>query len=81
MICKEYIQDKTAIRKHYFLGHTIICIYKGLLLMIVGMSKHNADTNLRAQREKGVIQLIHSRLGNCRIYCSLKLYFNYPSFN
>jgi hypothetical protein len=32
--------------------------------MIVGMSKHNADTNLRAQKEKGVIQLIHSRLGN-----------------
>lgn len=49
--------------------------------MIVGMSKHNADRNLRAQREKGAIQLIHSRLGNCRIYCSLKLYFNYPSFN
>ena len=50
--------------------------------MVVAISKQNVATDLRAKkREQGMIQPTHSRLGNFRIYCSLKLYFNYPRFN
>lgn len=49
--------------------------------MIVAVSEHNVDTDLGAEIEQAMIQQTYSRLGNLRIYCSLKLYFNYPSFN
>lgn len=49
--------------------------------MIAAISKCNMDTDLRAREKQGMIQTTHSRLSNFRIYCSLKLYFNYPSFN
>ena len=52
-----------------------------LLLMTVAISKHYMDTNLRVQKEKGMIQLTHSRIDNFRIHCSLILFFNYPSLN
>ena len=43
------------------------------------ISKHYMDTNLRVHNNKGMIRLTNSRIGNFRIYCSLKLYSNYKS--